>query len=267
VAKRSTARSSRVRSTHVLLLGLPVASADQGSPAGTCPGGEPPRGTLGITRFVCHCTLRTDPAGEEGTWSFHIEPEILTLAEAGPADGVLEEGDLVVAIDGHLITTAAGGQRWSRIRPGEEVHLRIRRGTAIREAVVRAASHCPGDSPEAAPGRAADRPLGKRLLPRGGIGIELTCDCLVEAGQDHPLWTIHRPPEVNRVVAGGPAARTGLREGDRLLRIDGLKLDTAAGGRTFSMMAPGSAVTFLVERAGRTRTVEVLPEELPLPGP
>jgi len=44
-----------------------------------------------------------------------------------PADGKLRAGDVITAIDGHLITTREGGRRFARLAPGEPVRFTVRR--------------------------------------------------------------------------------------------------------------------------------------------
>lgn len=244
-------------------LAMPAAAGAQESPR-SCPSGAAPRATLGITGLRCHCSFTTNAGSDVEQWSFRTEPVIIGVEESGVADGILREGDRIAAVDGELITTTAGGLRWGRIRPGETVALTIRRGTAALDVDVRAGAQCAGDAAKPRPSARSSEPNPpRRLLPSGWMGFGLACDCSVHAGGDFPRWTFRSPPRVSAVLPGGPAQRAGLRSGDRLLRIDGLPLDSPEGGLAFSRIAPGATVRYLVERDGRRLTIELLAEEVP----
>lgn len=98
--------------------------------AGRCPEGHPETGDLGISHLLCvggSCSvnLRT---GRGFAHDFSTEPRIRGLERGGPAWGRLQDGDVLVAIDGVLITTREGGRRLANLTPGKPVTLRIRRG-------------------------------------------------------------------------------------------------------------------------------------------
>ena len=70
-------------------------------------------------------------------------------------------------------------------------------------------------------------------------------------------------PVLGDVKAGGPAARAGLRAGDRVLAIDDARVDDASTVREL-IRASGSsgiakALTWRIERAGQTLELEVRP--------
>ncbi len=73
-------------------------------------------------------------------------------------------------------------------------------------------------------------------------------------------------PVLGEVKAGGPAAKAGLRSGDRILRIDGQAIDDAQTviARVRSGVVKGQALaptqSWLVERAGQSLTVDVTPK-------
>lgn len=110
-----------------------------------CPQGLE-QGSLGIIGLDCvgECTLTIKGEGKERTWFFSSEPKILGVDPTGPAHGILQGGDFLVAIDGVLITSREGGRRYANLVPGEEVEVRYRRGRAgrVREATVLVASDC-----------------------------------------------------------------------------------------------------------------------------
>jgi S1-C subfamily serine protease len=110
-----------------------------------CPQGLE-QGSLGIIGLDCvgECTLTIKGEGKERTWFFSSEPKILGVDPTGPAHGILQGGDFLVAIDGVLITSREGGRRYANLVPGEEVDVRYRRGRAgrVQEAKILVASDC-----------------------------------------------------------------------------------------------------------------------------
>jgi hypothetical protein len=111
----------------------------------SCPQGLE-QGGLGITGLDCvgECTLTIKGEGKERSWFFSTEPRILGVDPNGPAQGILQTGDFLVAIDGVLITSREGGRRYANLVPGEEVSVRFRRGRAgrVQEAEILVASDC-----------------------------------------------------------------------------------------------------------------------------
>ncbi len=270
----------------VLLLVAEAAAAARPGADASCPGGEPAEADLGIGGLSCHCSVTEDEAAGTALWRFRTEPEILGVRPGGPADGTLHRGDRVVAVDGLLITTPAGGRRWSLVRPGERVELRVRRDGRIETVELVAGGRCP-DGPAARRGaveprqRPAEAPAlpglaglsalsdlrweAETLLPRGWLGLGLACACTVQLGEEAPRWSFHAPPTVGAIEAGGPASRAGIREGDLLVAIDGRELTAEAGGAAFSSVRPGQRVRFTVRRDGAEREVELVAGERPEP--
>ena len=72
-----------------------------------------------------------------------------------------------------------------------------------------------------------------------------------------------REPVLGEVKAGGPAEKAGLRQGDRVLSIDGAAIVDAQNvvDRVRASLRDGKAVaqSWVVERAGRSLAVEVTP--------
>lgn len=108
-----------------VLLGIPAEADAQTS----CPGGRPIAGDLGIERYRCvggACEIWV-PTPLGLTHVFTTEPRIDRMDPAGPAVGQLEVDDVLVAVDGLLITTAAAGRRLAHLQPGVPVRLWVRR--------------------------------------------------------------------------------------------------------------------------------------------
>lgn len=134
-----------------------------------CSEGWSTLGALGITEFSCDCTF--DRAGNPA-WRFRGEPQIRSVSGSGPATGRLRAGDVLVAIDGMLITTRAAGARLASIREGVPVILTVRRGN--REIEVRIVPDEPCEeqptprAPTATGGSVpTPRPPGSAPTPRG----------------------------------------------------------------------------------------------------
>jgi len=92
---------------------------------------------LGIARFECRCSQTRESGFDTWLWLFMSEPTIGALDPDGPSYGILQPDDAIVAVDGRLITTRAGGERFSEISAGETVELTVRRGgIELRERIV-----------------------------------------------------------------------------------------------------------------------------------
>lgn len=123
-----------ILATLALLLGAARVPAQD-----VCPEGRPVTGDLGIERYrcvggACEIWSRTQ-AGRAHV--FTTEPRVDQLDPAGEAAGKLEVGDVIVAVDDLLITTAAAGRRLASLEPGRPVRLWIRRdGREVRLTVT-----------------------------------------------------------------------------------------------------------------------------------
>jgi hypothetical protein len=90
------------------------------------------RAWIGFGLNCRDCYATTDSTGVR-EWRFPTAPPIAAIDPSGPAKiaGILA-GDVLRAIDGISITTAAGGRRFSAIKPGERIRLSLdRRGRTI----------------------------------------------------------------------------------------------------------------------------------------
>src|SRR5512135_1520779 len=99
---------------RTMLATLLVASATSLAAQGRigCPGGLPPVATLGTLELDCvQCTVHTDA----DRWiEYGAEPTVKRADSGGEG---LHTGDVIVSIDGALITTAAGSRRLANPDP------------------------------------------------------------------------------------------------------------------------------------------------------
>jgi S1-C subfamily serine protease len=270
----------------------------------------PSVGTLGVAQVDCggRCALtlrarRGDLSAWTPEWFFSVEPRIARIAPNSPASGVLEVGDRIVAVDGFLITTSAGGRRFGSPTPESTVTVRYRRDGRTLDASLRATRRCgPGvegaygiafpaavvdsltgqvefrmasglaiQSWSAADGRRTvitipglETHLGRSgTRPRdavGSYGMSFSCGpCSQTIGGARQDWRFSNPIQVMRVDEGGPADVAGLRVGDWITHVNGVRLDTRRGGEIFSRARPGERMEFTVTRDGRERTVTLVP--------
>ena len=241
-----------------------------------CPDGLAPRGAIGISSFECtNCQMST--SYRERVWNFSSEPIVRAVEPGSPVDGKIREGDAIVAVDGHLITTGEGGRRLGNMMPGQAVSMVVRTGNREKTVVVIPDSECSRGGTHAAapavpavpyaPSPEADVSVGVAvgpvprptytLLPSGwfGFGIQCTnCRWSVEEETGLSEWAFSAPPEISSVQDGSPAAAAGLRRGDVLLEIDGEPLVSQKGGQRFGSVEPGQRVRWTYRRGGETQT-------------
>jgi len=255
--------------------------------------------SLGISGLECsNCTLYgADEAAGITRWEFRSEPTVLNVRPGGPADNRLRAGDVIVAIDGNLITTREGGRRLVQPVSGRATELRIRRdGREMDVSIVPGLECRPDDAATASglrraipappaprrvvepPERVAEPPVrppparaplapAPRLLPTGRLGLSLSCsECSVQVeGESVHVWSFAEPPLVTSVEPGSPAAVAGIRSGDRLVSIDEEPITSVRGGQRFGGIQSGERVVIGVRRDGRERRLTVTAEAPPSP--
>lgn len=69
------------------------------------------------------------------------------------------------------------------------------------------------------------------------------------------------PPVIGRVEPGGVAGRAGLREGDRVVAIDGVAIDSWADVVSAIRIAPGRLVAMEIARNGAAESLTLMPDE------
>lgn len=112
-----------------------------GVAAGECPAGLVRQGDVGISSFECS-NCRLSDSGDERVWNFSSEPVVRAVSPGSPADGRIREGDAIVAVDGHLITTGEGGRRLANLEPGQRVSLVVRTENRERTVEMTVGSKC-----------------------------------------------------------------------------------------------------------------------------
>jgi S1-C subfamily serine protease len=216
-------------------------------------------------------TMRTDPATRRMEMVFLSQPRISGVRGKGPAFGVLRNGDVVTAIGGHPITSPEAARRYSEIRPGDRVRLTVRRARRLVDVTIAAAARCiaippaPPEPPVADAPEAPNAPVppnpsgGAELLPERLFGLAIDCD---DCGDDERgAFRFRAPPVVVGVAANSPAARAGLRVGDRLTHVNEIPLTSAMGLPALQAIRPGDTarISYMRGSAVQLVTLKALP--------
>ncbi|MEU3064625.1 S41 family peptidase [Streptomyces subrutilus] len=178
------------------------------------------------------------------------------------------------------VATAASTGCWDREEAAEPAALAARgggpgpaaagaSGTADREAVARAVAEAVAEGKS---GKKAAQEVVSRSGDRWGTVYDRGEYAAFAEGLDGRwtgvgLWARREPDgaiDVDRVEPGGPAARAGLRAGDRLLSVDGHGVTGLAVPDVVSLLrgASGTPVVLGLSRAGADLTETVRREEL-----
>ena len=121
--------------------------------------------SLGIDGISCQNCSLSFAAGRRFA-SFSTEPRIIGVAPDGPSAGLLRAGDILVAVDGQLITTRGGGEAFAGYDAGDLVRLTVRRDGRERDVALEAGEACRPEPPAPpAPPRAVS-PRGEARPPR-----------------------------------------------------------------------------------------------------
>ena len=80
-------------------------------------------------------------------------------------------------------------------------------------------------------------------------------------GADIPLWT-EAAPVVGRVTAGSPAEAAGIREGDRIVSINGTPVPTWDDFYMLVLPKANREITVVVDRGGRPIEARLTPESV-----
>jgi len=101
------------------------------------------------------------------------------------------------------------------------------------------------------------KPVWQRaLVVAAGPAVNLVLAALILAGFAHVYGTNQTPAIVGGVAPGSAAAAAGLREGDRLVALDGRGVDRFADVAMHMQLRPGERVRLDIVRAGRPLTAQ-----------
>ncbi len=128
---------------------------------------------LGINWSCESCSGSYDNELGSWQWSFRQEPRVDDVRTDGPAFGRIRRGDVLVAVDGALITTRSGSRRWSQMRPGQPMTVTVRRGNREREVELVPGSRCAPPVPPAPPavGHVAPAASAVGVAPSAGVAV------------------------------------------------------------------------------------------------
>jgi len=236
-AVRGVARVGIATAPRVKVLPSPVAP-DSALPAvatGVVSRGRlldpTPRGRLGIGLQCSHCGTELDRDSGRSVWFFSGPIEVTSVAPGGPAEKVgIQMGDLITAVDGHDISTEAGGLAFSNLVPGKAVRLTVVRRNGSKEDLTLVP-----DEPERAvvAGLAVPTPDAAPPTPRA-VGVAVDPPPPARGTGQEPVLQVGEPvglplsysgslEGVEVTVRGGPVAVSELK-GARTLIIntDGL---------------------------------------------
>lgn len=97
--------------------------------------------------------------------------------------------------------------------------------------------------------------------PSGWFGFSFRCSGCgwsSSGGDESPVWESgDEAPSITLIASRGPAARAGLRIGDRLTHIDGHAITSVEGARRLGAVKPGQKVRLTVTRDQKSITREL----------
>lgn len=244
-----------------------------------CPSALPVAASLGFRSYACYggdCQIAVREGGVLHH-DFTVEPRLRGVEPSGPAAGTLRENDVLVAIDGALVTTRAGGERLANLSPARDVTLRLRRDGVEMEVRVRPQAGCHRPGISVAANEAAEQDAQSRvraLLARAergseaeapvSFGLVLECgDCgWRRRGGGSAYFQSSVLPVVMRVDRDSPASRAGLLPGDTLVSVAGASFVGGDRSRAWSALQPGQPVVVSIRR-GRAVDLRITPDGRP----
>jgi hypothetical protein len=187
--------------------------------------------------------------------TFRGEPVLHRIRADGPGAGKLLDNDTLVAVNGRSIRSLDAARLLSDWNP-VPVTLTLRRNGALRTESLQPTRVCVPNNRRAEP-RIAPRVVAERAV----LGVAMRCDrCRVmRLGAESEAWVYQTPPEVARLVPGGPAHRAGVQVGDTLVAVNGVSVASRAGGELLSSVRPGEKMEWTLRRGGHTITVTLVP--------
>ena len=144
-----------------------------------------------------------------------------------------QEGELVRSIDGQAIAT------WQELR-WELLQRALAKGSATLEVINKR------------------QEISFRRIELASLDTsDLEGDILLQTG--FRFYRPHLPPVIGKIAPGGVADLAGLREGDRILAIDGEAIADWAQVVAVIREAPGRSLRLDADREGRTINLSVTP--------
>jgi regulator of sigma E protease len=145
---------------------------------------------------------------------------IATVAGQSPAEGAgWLPGDAIHAVDGEIITGSSQLQDAIGSHTGEKVSITIRRGDELIETSLTPRENPPDN--------------------QGATGIQMV--------QGSPSIL-----KITEVIPGSAAANAGWQDGDKIVAIDGIRLEAEAQARNLLSANIGNEIPVTVERDGQT---------------
>lgn len=177
-------------------------------------------------------------------------PKVGQIIESSPASGILEEGDVITAINGQPVSSWQEIERFERSSVGTLLQMRVRRGAAEFDANVTPVQ----------PVFEGDLPLLFRA--------QLATDRIFVGGNGTLKIVPWIDPVLGIVHEDNPAYRAGLQAGDKILMLDGKPVtqwdDLALAIRESPV---GKPIEIVYARGGKEQTVTVTPKTTHAQGP
>lgn len=202
--------------------------------------GKVNRGWLGV--YIQQVTPEFAEAyGIEGTNGAVVSDVI----PGSPADQAgIRRGDVIVSIDGKEIKTHRDvSSTIRRHLSSDKVEIGIERGGSSRTITVNLGE---------IPGQETEKPDGQQMIEKMGIQVS-PLDKELKGQYDLPK---DQGVVITRVIPDSPADRLGLRKGDLVLEVNGVKVQEV-GAMKSALSRQARAVVLLVWREGRTFFVSI----------
>lgn len=183
-----------------------------------------------MMNFLVAIILSVLLVGVQGLPSQSSHIYIGQVATGSPAfDAGWQPGDAIVAVDGTAITSASQLQHMIQSHAGSTTEVTILRGDTELTTTVTPRKNPPAN--------------------QGATGITMS---------EGTRSTV----SVYGVTANSPAANAGIQSGDRIVAINGVRIDAAQQAQSLLASAAGSTVPVTVLRDGKETTISLAVPEL-----
>ena len=183
-----------------------------------------------MMNFLVAIILSVLLVGVQGLPSQSSHIYIGQVATGSPAfDAGWQPGDAIVAVDGTAITSASQLQHMIQSHAGSTTEVTILRGDTELTTTVTPRKNPPAN--------------------QGATGITMS---------EGTRSTV----SVYGVTANSPAANAGIQSGDRIVAINGVRIDAAQQAQSLLASAAGSTVPMTVLRDGKETTISLAVPEL-----